>query len=396
MTPLAYAPAIALLLGAASDAWGQHSGHSGHARHAQHDRHGQHAADAHAGHAAQATPCTPQHAASEHCTPAPGDTPVVSACTAAHAAMGHCTPAAAHAPATACTAEHAAMGHCTPAATPTPATTCPPEHAAMGHCTAAPTPAPVECPPEHAAMGHCTPTARPREPIPPVTDVDRAAAFPVLSHADMEHAPARYSRITLHRLEAWDGGHDRGTTWDASASTGGDIHRLWLRSGGERADGRTTASHLELQASRAVARWWVVVAGVRHDERPGASRTRAALGVQGIAPYLFEVSATAYLGEGGLSAGLEAEYDLRFSNRLVLQPSLELDVNARADQARGTGSGLSKAEAGLRLRYELTRRFAPYVGVVHERRFGGTARAHEAAGESARDTRVVAGVRIWF
>lgn len=265
----------------------------------------------------------------------------------------------------------------------------------MGHCTPAPTP--DDCPPAHAAMGHCTPTpALPREPVPPLTDADRAAAFAALSQADMQHASARYSRVDLHRLEGWDGDHARGAAWDASASTGGDIHRLWLRSSGERAGGRTMASTVELQLSRAVARWWDLVAGVRHDIRPGKARTRAALGVQGIAPYMFEVSAIAYLGEGGPSAELEAEYDMRFSNRLVLQPSLEVELNARDDPGRGIGSGLSKAEAGLRLRYEITRRFAPYLGVVHERAFGSSARGHAEAGGHARDTRVVAGVRMWF
>lgn len=268
------------------------------------------------------------------------------------------------------------MGHCTPSTAPDPATACAPDHAAMGHCVAA--------------------GALPHEPVPPVTDADRAAAFPALAHAGMAHTPARYSRVTVHRLEAWDGDRASGTAWEASASTGGDIHRLWLRSGGERAGGRTSASHVELQASRAVARWWDLVAGVRHDMHPGEARTRAALGVQGIAPYMFEVSAIAYLGAGGLSAELEAEYDLRFTNRLVLQPSLELALNARDDPGRGAGSGLSSAEAGLRLRYEVTRRFAPYLGLVHERAFGGTARAHRQADGHARDTRWVAGVRMWF
>src|SRR5690606_2507804 len=166
--------------------------------------------------------------------------------------------------------------------------------------------------------------------------------------------------------------------------------------GGERAGGRTTASHVELQASRAVARWWDVFAGMRHDIRPGEPRTAAALGVGGLAPCMVEVSATAYLGAGGLGAELGAEYELGFTHRLVPPPSLELELDARDDQARGTGRGLSTAEAGLRLRYEVTRRFAPYVGVVHERAFGATARARETVGGHARETRVVAGVRIWF
>lgn len=292
-------------------------------------------------------------------------------------------------------AQHAHHTHTAPSA-------CTPEHAAMGHCTPpeeAREPAHA-CTPEHAAMGHCTmkPDPRqPRDPIPPVTDADRAAAFPTISHHGMAHEPVLYSRVTLHRLEAWEGDQVSGQAWEGSASFGGDIHRVWIRSSGERASGRTTSSSVDLLGSRAVARWWDLVAGLRRDFGPDASRTRAAFGVQGIAPWMFEVSAIAYVGEGGgVAAEFEAEYDVRFTNRLVLQPMLELELNAKDDPGRAIGSGLSKAEAGLRMRYEITRRFAPYIGIAHERSFGRTAGYHQAAGESARDTRIVAGLRVWF
>lgn len=295
-------------------------------------------------------------------------------------------------------AQHSHTGH---AAKPETVPACSPQHAAMGHCTPAPVaPAPARgCTPEHAAMGHCTPGAPllPREPIPPVTEADRAAAFPVLSHAGMDHGPATYWRVKFNRFEAWDGGEASGQAWEGSASFGGDVQRVWLRSSGEREAGRTTSSNVELRYARAVTRWWDVVAGVRQDFRPADARTRAMVGMQGIAPYLFEVSAVAYVGDDGdLAATLEAEYDLRFSNRLILQPMLEVALNAKDDPVRGTGSGLSKAEAGLRLRYEVTRRFAPYVGIAHERSFGRTAGYHAAEGEASRETRVVAGVRFWF
>ncbi|MGY1408245.1 copper resistance protein B [Luteimonas sp. A611] len=302
----------------------------------------------------------------------------------AHPPQQHVRPQAAEAAST-CSPEHAAMGHCRSPAN----TSAPQAHAAHG------------CTPEHAAMGHCTPGApgeqAPRDPIPALTDANRAAAFPMLSQDHMEHGPATYTRVTFNRFEAWDGDDASGQAWEGSASTGGDIHRVWLRSSGSRSAGRTSSANAELRWSRAVARWWDAVAGVRHDFDPGTSRTRAAFGVQGIAPYMFEVSALAYVGDGGgVAAKLEAEYDMRFSNRLVLQPLLELELHSSDDPARLTGSGLSKAEAGLRLRYELTRRFAPYLGIAHERSFGRTARYHEDAGEAARDTRLVAGVRFWF
>lgn len=352
----------------------------------------------------------------------PQATGTTASCTPAHAAMGHCMLPAAqpqpHAPAQAggCTPEHAAMGHCTlpaPQATPAPspaqAAGCTPEHAAMGHCTLpAPqaTPAPPRaqagaCTPEHAAMGHCTrapaATAAPREPLPALTDADRAAAFPALHDGHHAHGIARYGRVDLDRLEAWNGRHGGAQAWEAAASWGGDVHRLWLRSEGEREDGSTHAADVELLAGRGVTPWWDVLAGVRHDLAPGVSQTRAAIGVQGMAPHFVEVSAMAYLGgPSRLSASVELEYELLLTNRLVLQPLLEFSFNTRADPARHAGRGLDHVEAGLRLRYELDRRFAPYIGLVHERSVGDGAEARRAAGQSPRETRVVAGVRAWF
>lgn len=346
---------------------------------------------------ALALPARAQHAGHSQRASSP-------ACTPEHAAMGHCTLPAdetRNTDAPACTPEHAAMGHCTLPTAPVEAEACAPEHAAMGHCTPAAATPDDDCPPEHAAMGHCTPAKRgpqePREPIPPVTDEDRAAAFPALRHDGMSHGTAVYSRVTFNRLEAWDADHGTGQAWEGSASIGGDVQRLWLRSEGEREGGRTASSDLEVLYGRGVTPWWDVVAGVKHDFRPTSSQTWAALGVQGMAPYFFEISATAYLGESGrVAAALEVEYEMLLTNRLILQPLIELEFNAEDDPLRHIGSGLSKAEAGLRLRYEVTRRFAPYVGVAHERTFGRTTDYHDAEGESSRDTRVVAGVRVWF
>lgn len=250
---------------------------------------------------------------------------------------------------------------------------------------------------EHAGhMAHAAAPDMPRTPIPPVTDADRAAAFPTL-HQHMEHASDFNWYVNFNRLEAWDADEGRGEAWEATAWFGSDLNRLWLRSEGERTDGRTEAADIEVLYGRSVSAWWDVVGGVRQETRPGPSRSWAALGVQGLAPYKFEVQATAYVGDGGrVEANVEAEYELLLTNRLILQPLLELDFAAKNDEPRGVGSGLSKAEAGLRLRYEFTRRFAPYIGVVHERAFGRTADLREADGEHVNDTRFVAGVRLWF
>ena len=255
------------------------------------------------------------------------------------------------------------------------------------------------CTPEHAAMGHCTPaaaTAAPREAIPVPTDADRAAAFAPL-HAGHAHGTGIHSKIQFNRLEAWDADPGSGQAWEGRAWFGGDLRRLWLRSEGERIGGSTHGADLEVLYGQATGPWWDLLAGLRHDFSPGPSRTWAAIGVQGLAPYKFEVSATAYVGSGGHTAfNAEVEYELLFTSRLILQPLLEVELHGRDDPQRGIGSGLSTMEAGLRLRYEVTRQFAPYLGLVHERSFGGTADLRRLHDEPVRDTRWVAGLRVWF
>lgn len=276
------------------------------------------------------------------------------------------------------------------------------DHAHDAHAVqASPTPAAMD----HASMDHGTmdhgshaALETPREPIPVLTDADRAAAFPLLHSHDMSHGASLHSLVLFNRLEAWDADPGTGQAWEAQAWIGGDIHRLWLRSEGERQRGSTGSSNLEVLYGRSVSPWWDVVTGIRHDFTPGTSQTWAAFGVQGMAPYKFEISATAYLGESGqVAAEVEVEYELLLTNRLILQPLVELRFNSKDDPSRQVGSGLGKAEAGLRLRYEFSnRRFAPYLGVAHERVFGRTADFHRAEGENVRDTRVVAGIRFWF
>ena len=146
-----------------------------------------------------------------------------------------------------------------------------------------------------------------------------------------------------------------------------------------------------------VSPWWDVVAGIRHDFKPRGTQDFAAIGVMGLAPYKFEVEATAYVGQSGQTAArLEIEYESLLTNRLVLQPLLEVNLYGKNDAHRGIGAGLSTVEAGLRLRYEVTRQFAPYIGIVRERAFGNTADFRHDVAEDSDDTRVVAGLRLWF
>ena len=257
---------------------------------------------------------------------------------------------------------------------------------------------------DHSAMGHdmsampgmSMAPIEPITPIPVVTDADRAAAVrPAAGHSVHDNSIQNYTLID--RLEVWDADEGTGMQWEAQTWIGTDLNRLWLRSEGERSDGRTESADLEVLYGRSVAAWWDVVAGIRHDFKPGESQDFLAFGVMGLAPYKFEVEATAYIGESGQTAArFEVEYETLLTNRLILQPLVEVNLHGKDDPRRGIGSGLSTVEAGLRLRYEFTREFAPYIGIVRERTFGGTADFRRAEGEDIDDTRLVAGLRIWF
>lgn len=256
---------------------------------------------------------------------------------------------------------------------------------------------------DHSAMDHSSvpydlpPDAPPREPIPPVTDGDRAAAFPELA-SHLMHGESINSYVLIDRLETSDA-NEAGDpfAWEVLGWVGTDLNRFWFRSEGELFDSNLESGDIELLYGRAVARWWDAVVGIRHDFGEGPSRTFAAFGLMGLAPYMFEVEATAYIGEGGQTGlGVEAEYEMLFTNRLIAQWLVEAEAWGRDDPRRGIGSGLSTVEAGVRLRYEIDRQFAPYIGIVRERAFGGTADLRRAGGVDIDDTRVVAGVRIWF
>jgi copper resistance protein B len=185
--------------------------------------------------------------------------------------------------------------------------------------------------------------------------------------------------------------------WDGTFWVGHTFNKLVARTEGEKSGGDTERADLELLWSRSVARWWDVVAGARADFEPGASKSWAAVGVQGLTPQRFELEATAYIRDAGeIAARFEGEYELLITQRLILQPQVELNWYGQSDRERGLGPGLSTGETALRLRYELRREVAPYVGVVRKRKFGATADAARANGEDADDTRWVAGVRLRF
>ena len=214
----------------------------------------------------------------------------------------------------------------------------------------------------------------------------------------VENGDIRTTAVIIDRLEA---GFGDGETWlwDAQGWTGGDINRFWWKSEGEGAFG-DGLEEAEIQAlySRAVRPFWDVQAGIRQDFRPdGEDTTHLVLGMQGLAPHWWEIDAAAFLStDGDLTARIEAEYDQRITQRWILQPRIEVAASASDIPELEIGSGLSSIEAGLRLRYEIRKEFAPYVGVEWARRFGGTADYLEAAGQSTEETRFVVGLKAWF
>ncbi|MGI9024611.1 MAG: copper resistance protein B [Burkholderiaceae bacterium] len=208
---------------------------------------------------------------------------------------------------------------------------------------------------------------------------------------------AMHVNVLLDRLEQFHSTRGNGQAVDAQAWAGGDIDKLWLKVDGERAGGKLGATRTEALWNHAIATYWGLQAGARHDFGDGPGRNWASFGFQGLAPYWFDVQATAYVGEDGRTAlRFEGEYDLRLTQRLVLQPDVKVSLYGKNDPERDIGAGLSDIDAGLRLRYEFSRKFAPYVGVVWNRKLANTARYARESGSAVQETRVVAGVRIWF
>lgn len=213
-----------------------------------------------------------------------------------------------------------------------------------------------------------------------------------------EHGAVQLSKVMLNIAEYQSQPPGGGYRWDAEAWYGGDINRFVFKTEGE-GSGREGVELAELQVlySRAVARYTDVQIGVRHDPEPGPSRTYATVGLESLFPYWFEAEGAAFLSDRGELIGrLEGTYDLRLTQRLVLQPQAELRLSAQDIPKLQVGTGLTHVEFGLRLRYEIRREFAPYIGVSYERALGGTADFVRAAGEDVEALSFVAGIRTWF
>jgi len=205
------------------------------------------------------------------------------------------------------------------------------------------------------------------------------------------------SKVMLDQLEVRDSDGDNLLAWDAQAWLGKDLEKLWIKTEGERESGATEKAELQALYSKAVATFWDFQVGLRHDFQPTPNRGWAVVGFQGVAPYFFEVDTALFIGESGRTAlRLEAEYELLFTQRLILAPEIEVNFYGQNDADTGVGSGLSDVELGLRLRYEIRREFAPYIGVNWFKKYGNSADFARSAGQDIDDTQIVVGLRVWF
>ncbi len=217
-------------------------------------------------------------------------------------------------------------------------------------------------------------------------------------HLKEFHGSQKFTKVMFNIAEAqFRNGRD-GFEWDGEGWYGGDINRLWIKSEGDGAFGRSFEK-AEVQAlySRAVGPYFNLQGGLRYDFKPNPSRVYATAGFEGLAPGFFDVEGALFLSnKGELLARLEGYYDQRITQRLILQPRAELNFAAQNTRELGVGSGLSDAEVGLRLRYEIRREFAPYVGVQYRRAFGQTRQYLRDEGEKAGGWSLLTGVRVWF
>lgn len=209
-----------------------------------------------------------------------------------------------------------------------------------------------------------------------------------------ENSDPLLTHIMLNQLEVSE---DKGAALEAQAWVGKDLHKLWLKADVERRDNNTEDAEIHVLYSRALSPFWDLQMGARHDLKPTPDRTWGVLGVQGLAPYFFDLDAAVFVSDSGHTAArFSADYELLLTQRLILTPAIEVNFYGQNDTETATGSGLSDAKTGLRLRYEIQREFAPYVGIQWQKKFGNTADFGKHKGEAVSDTELVVGLHAWF
>ena len=230
-----------------------------------------------------------------------------------------------------------------------------------------------------------------------------AALLPLLLNAVQAHAQTGDTENLLYiqgdRFEYQSNDGNGLYLWDAQGWYGTDFNKFWFKTEGEFLpdQNKTKDAQLQLLYSRAITSFFDLQAGVRHDFKPDPSRSFAVLGVQGLAPYWFEVDVATFLSDDGdVSARMEAEYELLLTQRLIAQPRFETNLALQDVEEAGVGSGINNIELGLRLRYEIKREFAPYVGVSWSKLTGDTKDMAQDEGEDTDTVSFVTGIRFWF
>ncbi|MCE7796277.1 copper resistance protein B [Sphingobium sufflavum] len=274
---------------------------------------------------------------------------------------------------------------------------------------------------DHAGhAGHAAPDAPAAAPSPSTEATAAAPAEKPAPAAPGDHAADAYydpaamararaalryeaggmpnSMLLIDRLEWRPGPGADGHAWEAEGWVGGDIDRFAFKTEGEGViGGKVEQAEVQALWSRALDPWFNLQAGVRQDLAPEPRRTHAVVGIEGLAPYWFELEGQVFLSnKGEVTARAEASYDQRITQSLILQPAAELNISAQDVPELEMGPGFTSVELGMRLRYEIMREFAPYVGVHWERKLGRTADYARAEGENPGSLRFVAGVRFWF
>jgi copper resistance protein B len=207
----------------------------------------------------------------------------------------------------------------------------------------------------------------------------------------------RVGKLVLDELEWRDTSDGAAFMWEGEGLYGGDYDKLCAKSEGERVGDDTRNARVELYWDRIVTRWWDVQVGAREDFGGGPPRTWAALGVAGVAPYGLATEITLYAGDAGRVAGrLKSEMDLLLTQRLIVQPQIEANVYGQPDRARRIGAGWSDVDIGLRLRYEVRRELAPYLGIVWTQWSAETARLLHPLGARRGEAQLVVGLHLWL
>ncbi len=199
------------------------------------------------------------------------------------------------------------------------------------------------------------------------------------------------SSITIDNLE-YQFNDEKALSWDTFIYAGYDLNKVYLYSEGEKPKNSKVQSENQLVYSRAISPYWDIQAGIGYDKSENADQTWAVLGVQGLAPYFFETRAVIMLADdGNIGLRTEAEYEALLTQKLILTPSVTLDAYTKDNYEMGIGSGLSNLTLGARLRYEIKREFAPYIGVEWNKNLGNTDKLNPS-----NETYMVAGLRVWF